>query len=164
MQFGSIYQNLKGNSPAGNIFLNVHWTHFAFQLKVGISFCTVLSSHCAFFTFRSWWLNLLGEHFLYTIWCKSQILVWLWSEVNKAKLNCLKYVWDMQIYVLVSSVFGENKVMLCCLTPMLKEHCEHFSYQAFFSPSFSFSSLCMIFLRMNFEEYVFRSSGNSGLK
>lgn len=112
MQFGSIYQNLKGNSPAGNIFLNVHWTHFAFQLKVGISFCTVLSSHCAFFTFRSWWLNLLGEHFLYTIWCKSQILVWLWSEVNKAKLNCLKYVWDMQIYVLVSSVFGENNVVL----------------------------------------------------
>lgn len=132
MQFDSIYQNLKGDSPEGSIFLNGCWVCFALKLAVSISFCTVLSNSDAFFTFRTWCLSLLGEHFLYMIQDKSQISVWLWSEVNKAKLNCLKYVWDTQINVLVSSMFRGNKVMLCCLTPVLKEHWEHFSL--FFFP------------------------------
>lgn len=134
------------------------WTCFAFQLEVCISFCTVLSNHRAFFTFRSLWLSLLGERFLYMIRDKSQILGWIWSEVNKAKLNCLKYVWDTQIYVLVSSTFGGNKVMLCCLTPMLKEHWEHFSYRAFFHPFFLF---VWYFWRWILKSMS--SSGNSGL-
>lgn len=33
----------------------------------------------------------------------------------------------------------------------------------FFLPPFFFS-FCMIFLKMNFEKYVFQSSGNSGVK
>lgn len=132
---------------------------FASQLEVCISFCTVLSNHHTLFTFISWWLSLLGEHFLFMIGDKSQILGWLWSEVKKAKLNCLKYVWDIQIYVLVSSMFGGNKVMLCCLNPTLKGHGEHFSQQASRSSFFFF---CITFFKDDFCKVFFSSMKYGG--
>lgn len=106
MQFSGIYENIVGNGPEGRIFLNVCvGCVLLFSLKCTFPFVlscltTVRFSHYDLGGSVCW-----ASIFPFQYGINHRFLVSLWSEVNKAKLNCFKYVWGTQIYVLGTSMF-----------------------------------------------------------
>lgn len=116
VQFSGIYENIVGNSPEGRIFLNVCvGCVLLFSLKCAFPFVLscLTTMHFSHYDLGGsvCWMSI----FL-LIWDKSQILVWLWSEVNKAKLNCFNYVWGIQKFLSLSQVCLWGRCYVVCLS------------------------------------------------
>lgn len=116
MQFSSIYENTVGNSPEGKNFLNVCvGCVLLFSLKCAFPFVLscLTTMHFSHYDLGGsiCWVSI----FLLQYGINHRFLVWFWSEVNKAKLNCFKYVWGTNLCPWFKYICGENVMLSVCL-------------------------------------------------